>query len=72
MEFYEPKYSFYAYFAYMWPFFIKIYNTELDRYVYTSNIDSIDNLFQSITWPEEYNYMRVSHGINYISEEELQ
>ena len=72
IEFYKPRYAIYAYVAYKWPFFIKIYNTELDRYVYTSNIDSIDNLFQSITWPEEYNYMRVSYGINYISEEELQ
>ena len=72
MEFYEPKYSFYAYFAYMWPFFIKIYNTELDRYVYTSDIDSIDDLFQGVIWPEEFNYLGVSYGINYISKEDLQ
>ena len=72
MEFYEPKYSFYAYFAHKWPFFIMVYNTELDRYVYMSDIDSIDDLFQGVIWPEEFNYLGVSYGINYISKEDLQ
>ena len=72
IEFYEPKYSFYAYFAYMWPFFIKIYNTELDRYVYTSDIDSLDSLLGVILWPEECNFLSISHRIKYISKEDLQ
>ena len=72
MEFYRPKYSLYAYFAHKWPFFIMVYNTELDRYVYTSDIDSIDDLFQHILWPERHKYLGVSYGINYISKEDLQ
>ena len=72
IEFYEPKYSFYAYFAHKWPFFIMVYNTELDRYVYMSDIDSIDDLFQHILWPERHKYLGVSYGINYISKEDLQ
>ena len=72
MEFYRPKYSLYAYFAHKWPFFIMVYNTELDRYVYKSGIDSIDDLFQHILWPERHKYLGVSYGINYISKEDLQ
>ena len=72
IEFYKPKYSLYAYFAHKWPFFIMVYNTELDRYVYTSDIDSIDDLFQHIFWPERHNYLGVSYDIDYISKEDLQ
>lgn len=62
VEYYTPHYSPYAFFAYRHAFFIKVYNNERKRYVYTSHLDEHDAMFP-IMWPEEIDALFVSHGI---------
>ena len=69
VEFYHPRSCPYAYFAYHEPFFIKVYDTEINCYVYTSNIDEVAAIFSTITWPEDKGFLSVSHGIFKISKE---
>ena len=74
IEYYEPKHCPYADIFYDVPYFIKIYNTDLEQYVYTSDLDELDERFNynHTSWPETSNYLCISHGICFISKEELQ
>ena len=71
VELYHPRYSPYAYFAYRFPFFFRVYDTERDRYVYTSDIDTLDHHRAIYTWPEEQKELVVSNGLPPVPEEEL-
>ena len=68
VEFYHPRSCPYAYFTYLEPFFIKVYDMKAKCYVYTSDIDEVAAIFSRITWPEEdKGFLTVSHDIFKIS-----
>lgn len=71
VELYHPRYCPYAYFVYRFPFFFRVYDTERDRYVYTSDIDTLDHLRADFIWPEEQKELVVSNVLPHVPEEEL-
>lgn len=72
IEYYAPKHCPYADIFYDVPYFIKIYNTDLEQYVYTSDLDELHEQYNFIIWPEISNYLCISNRICFISKEELQ
>ena len=72
IEYYAPKHCPYADIFYDVPYFIKIYNTDLEQYVYTSDLDELHERYNIIVWPEISNYLCISNRICFISKEELQ
>ncbi|SHN57585.1 hypothetical protein SAMN02745728_00923 [Desulfovibrio litoralis DSM 11393] len=60
VEYYTPHYCPYAFFAYRDAFFIKVYNNEQERYVYTSDLDGGNAMFP-ILWGDG---ITVSYGIS--------
>ena len=73
VEYYSPRYCPYAAITYHDPFFIKVYNTELKRSVYTSDLDEGLAMFPDplVMWPEEFGSLDISYGIQ-IPEKQLQ
>ena len=72
IEYYAPKHCPYADIFYDVPYFIKIYNTDLEQYVYTSDLDELHMRDNFILWPETSKYLCISDGICFIPEDELQ
>lgn len=70
VETYMPDYSLYAFFAYRKAYFIRVYNTEKQDYVYTSKLDDWDAI-GPMYWPEEIGSLSVSRNID-IPESALQ
>ena len=70
VEIYIPDYSVYAFFAYRNAYFIKVYNTEKQTYVYTSMLDDFDAITR-MYWPEEVGILSVSLNFE-VYESELQ